>query len=66
MGERVQAFTIVLDKDMHEDDAAEMQKALYLMRGVISVEPVKATPGDWMARERVRHDIIAKLLEVLK
>ncbi len=65
MSDRVKGFTIVLEHDIHEDDAEEIQNALLLIRGVMLVHPSTVVPGDWFAEQRVKAAMAKKLNEVL-
>ena len=46
--------------------AEEIRHALLMVKGVLSVTPSVTDIGDHMNRERVRHELLEKLLAVLK
>jgi len=63
--DRVQALTVVLDKDIREDDVEAIVKTIEMVRGVATVSADHiANPEDWMARERVRRELSQTMLEV--
>lgn len=65
MSDKYKGFHVLLEKDIREDDFHEIKQAVLMIKGVQSVEPVEATSEDWMARDRVRHEIGAQLVKVL-
>ena len=65
MTDRVSAFIVTLEKDTREDDASTTATALSMVRGVLSVRPVVADPGQHIAEQRVRHEISKKLWDAL-
>lgn len=65
MTTRLKGFTVVLEKDMREDDAEPLRLAIAQMRGVLSVAPVEACGNDFFATHRVRSELGTKLWEIL-
>jgi hypothetical protein len=66
MTDRFKGFIVTLAKDTREDDAEDTLTALKMVRGVLSVDPIKDNPNDYMIYERVRSELVHKLWEVLK
>lgn len=66
MTDRLKGCWVAFDRDIRDDDAEPLIAAIQQMRGVLSVEPSVATPDDWMARERIRHELEAKMYEALR
>ncbi len=65
MTTRLKGFVITLEKDLREDDAEGLKKALGMVRGVRSVDPIPANVNDHIAEVRVRHELGSKLMDVL-
>jgi hypothetical protein len=66
MTDRIHAFTVVLDKDIREDDVQPILDAIKCIKCVASVTPIVANFEDHMARERVRQEWAMKFLEFYK
>lgn len=65
MTDRYNALTVVLEKDIREDDAEVLVSAIKQLRGVLSVEGNVSTAESHIAHERVRQELAKKLWEVL-
>jgi hypothetical protein len=65
MTDRVKGVWVAFDHDIRSDDAEPLIEAIKRLRGVQSVEESITDAGDWMARERARHELIEKLWAVL-
>ena len=66
MTDRYNAVTVVLDRDIREDDATGLLAAIAQLRGVLSVTPHVVDVESLVAEERVRHRYrqrVARLLE---
>jgi hypothetical protein len=61
MTDRVQGFTVVLDRDVRDDDVEELRKAIACLRYVVSVENRVVVPDDHWARQRMRYELIAAI-----
>lgn len=67
MTNRVQGFIVTLEKDMREDDAEEVIRAIGMLRGVIRVKPVESDLlGQQVERDRLRVDIYNALHSVFE
>lgn len=66
MTDRVKALTVVLERDIRVDDVKELTNAILMFRGVADVQPLISDPVDYIAKERARHELEAKILDVLK
>jgi hypothetical protein len=67
MTDRVRTLTVVLDRDMRDDDVQHVVEAVQMIRFVGSVElgePVGVE--DHIAREAVRHDLQMGLLNHIR
>lgn len=65
MTDRLDSLTVVLSEDIRVDDAEPLIAAIKQLKGVLSVTGSKVEPANWVARERVRHEIGRKLLEII-
>lgn len=66
MTDRYNAFIVVLERDIREDDAEPILNAIKHIRGVLSVKPHVADFSDSIATERVRAELQQKLWDVLR
>ena len=69
MTTRVKSLTVVLDKDMRDDDVQEIIKAVEMVKGVslCIIQPTDVfSLEDELARMRVKRELAEKLYEVLK
>lgn len=65
MTDRFHSFTVVLDKDVREDDAEDTINAIKQIRGVLSVEGNVADIDSHVAEERVHRELGKKLMAVI-
>lgn len=65
MSDRYHSLTVVLEKNMKDEDAKSIIEAIGWMKNVLSVTPVVADPASYMAESRARHDLAEKLWKVL-
>lgn len=65
MTDRYMAFTVVLDKDIREDDAEYIVNALKAIKHVLKVTPVVSNIEMHVAEARVRLDLERKLWAVI-
>jgi hypothetical protein len=63
--DRYCALTVVLEKDMRDDDAQGLIDAIMRLRGVLRVEPMVADPETYVAEERARQKLRLQLMQVL-
>lgn len=65
MTDRFHSLTVVLDKDIREDDAEGLIDAIKHMRGVLSVEGIVSNYEAHMAVERARRELGTEILSVI-
>ena len=65
MTDRIFALTVVLDKDIREDDAVPIIAAIQMIKHVLKVEPHSSNLDTWAAETRARTDLTRQLWEVL-
>lgn len=66
MTERFDSLTVVLKRDIRDDDAEPILQAIRMIRGVLSVSGNVASPSAFVAEARVRQSITSRVLEALK
>ncbi len=66
MTDRYNALTVVLDRNIREDDAEQLINAIRMLRGVLSVDPHVSDLNDHVAAMRVKRDLTEKLFNVMK
>jgi hypothetical protein len=66
MTDRYHSLIVVLEKDIRDDDAEELIKAIKMLRGVLAVDPEVVDPTTHMAEARARIDIQQKLFDALR
>jgi hypothetical protein len=65
MTDRFYCLTVLLEKDIREDDAEPLIEAIKMVRGVIDVKGEVADSLTWMAEERARMAMKLKILDAL-
>lgn len=65
MTDRLKGVWVAFDKDIRDDDAEPLIAAIKCLRGVQAVTPAIADSSDWMARERIRHELGKEIWAVL-
>lgn len=64
MTDRYMALTVVLERDLREDDAAGLITALQQLKGVVDVRPVQATGGEeGITRMRINNELRESLFQ---
>jgi inosine-uridine nucleoside N-ribohydrolase len=66
MTDRYSSLTVVLEKDIREDDAQALVAAIHQLRGVLTVEGNVANLSEFVIEQRVRQEFREKLWEVLR
>lgn len=65
MTDRLNALTVVLDRDIRVDDAEPLIAAIRQLRGVLSVELHVSDLEDSIAQTRVRRELGEKLIAIV-
>jgi hypothetical protein len=65
MTDRFYALTVVLEKDIREDDAEQIIDAIKMIKHVLNVKGNVSNPDIWTIETRLRHEIGMKLFDVL-
>lgn len=65
MTDRFHTLTVVLDRDIRQDDCEPLIEAIKCLRGVLSVTGVVSDSRAHMAEERARRELGEKLWAVL-
>ncbi len=66
MTDRVKGLTVILDKDIREDDIQILVNAISMFRYVLSVKPVLATSDDMFVRARCDGEWRNKIIQLIK
>lgn len=66
MGNKVRGFTVTLDKDISEEHIDGIVNAIYMIKGVIGVEPEITNIEHHMSDVRSKNEIRSKLYEFIK
>lgn len=66
MSDRIKGVVVTFDRDLREEDCADIVRAIGMIRGVVSAEPSVATIDDHMARVRVREELIADVAGLIR
>lgn len=66
MTDRYNSFTVVLDKEIREDDAEHIMNAIRCLKGVIDVSGNVADYASHAAYTKARYDIAEKIWAALK
>lgn len=66
MTDRINSLTIVLDRDMREDDCESLIAAIYHFKGVIKVSANISDMTTFMAQERAKQSLRKKLDELIE
>jgi len=65
MTDRYHTLTVTLEREIRDDDAEALIKAIMQMRGVLDVQGEVAEFEFYAAREQAKRDLREELLEVL-
>lgn len=65
MTARIKALTVILERDNREHDTQRLVDAISMFEGVAKVVMIETTSEDYLARSRVKLEILKKLQEVL-
>lgn len=66
MTDRFNALIVVLESDVREDGAEALISAIRQLRGVAAVGGNVADIHDHVAQVRAKHELLDKVLEILK
>ena len=64
MSDRHAGYIVTLESDQHEDHSKETLRAIQMIKGVISVEPIVSGFDIHIAQERARLDMFKKFREI--
>ncbi|KPA14475.1 hypothetical protein MHK_005318 [Candidatus Magnetomorum sp. HK-1] len=65
MSDRYSSLTVVMEKDIREDDATAIMDAIRMLKGVIGVSGNVTQPDNYMAETRAKNELRKKLLRVV-
>ena len=65
MTDRIHSLTVVLEKDIREDDCQPLIDAIKQLRGVLTVDKHVANMDTYVAEQRVRLEFGQKLIDMV-
>ena len=66
MTDRINAFIVILEQDLREDDADMTLTAIGRLRGVLEVRPHKADSNSVIARAQARRHILERIQKAVE
>lgn len=66
MTDRYNYLTVIFERDLRDDDAEVIIRAIEMIRGILSVTPNIASPLDALAIGRAKAELRDKVWELLK
>ena len=66
MTDRINGFTVILDREMRIDDVEELFQAIRLIRGVQRVEPCIIEASDGLAMMKEKDRLHRRMQEAIK
>ena len=66
MSDRIVALTVVLERDMKDEECHSIIKAIEMVRGVVKVSTEKADSTYYSARMTVKHEMMQKVFNLFK
>jgi len=66
MTDRLCALTVVLDGTIRKDDAESIMAAIGVIKGVVEVRPVVASPEAYWARATALRELKDRLWDILR
>ena len=62
MTNRVSGFVVTLEKDMREDDAQEIVRAILLLKGVVNIDAIGSAP---LEQHTIQRRLQAKMMNAV-
>lgn len=66
MSDKVKGFVVSLDYDMGEEHAVFIKQCIMQIKGVVAVEPRLVNYDDHMNRQRIKHELFQKMMDVFR
>lgn len=66
MTDRYIALTVILEREIREDDAEPVIDAIRMIKGVSKVMPVVSNPETYYAYNKARHEIMENVFEAIE
>lgn len=66
MSDRINTITVVLEKDIRDDDCEHVLHAIRMIKGVLRAKANVAGPEAFMAEERAKHALVDRIRKVLE
>jgi len=65
MTDRINAYLVVLEHDLRDDDADVVMQAIGIIRGVLEVRPHKADAESVIARAQARGELLVRIQKAM-
>ena len=65
MTDRIHSLTVVLEKDMREDECEKLICAIMMLRNVLDVHTFVVDANSYMAETRAKSEIVQKLFKII-
>ncbi len=65
MTDRLKGALVTFERDIRDDDAKDMLKALSMVKGVLSVKPYVTSAEDYMMYHKGHHDARMSMFKLL-
>ena len=65
MSDRYKGVVVAFDHDIKDEDAADLIKAISMIKGVIAVSPSVVNHDDYMNRAKIKWELRSQLMQVL-
>ena len=65
MTDRIKGFTVVLEKDIREDDFESITTAILMIKGIGRIVPYKSNADDAIIRERLKSEFREKIYDAV-
>ncbi len=67
MTDRIISLTVMLEKEIREDDVQNIVRAIEMIRGVGMVEPgIVADSTFYIAREQAKAELVKQMISIIK
>ena len=66
MSDRIHVLTVALERPMKDEDVEPLVKAIRELRGVSNVTTKVCDPTAYMAIETARHELLMKLIAIVR
>jgi hypothetical protein len=65
MSDRIKGVVVAFEHDLKDEDAAELIKAISMIRGIANVSPSVVNHDDYMNRAQIKWELRSQLMQIL-